>query len=152
GNTGNMFSINANTLTFTSGVFRTYGFDGSVALNASGGMYYNGVGAFDVAGADLSLTTPFIVDRGNGAQPKNGSDPQADLELRSIGSISIGAGANAASPTGNLAPGARLAIGSLAAPAKDISIDGTLLRATAGTIEAYSDTDVSISGAAQLET
>jgi filamentous hemagglutinin family protein len=152
GSAGNDLAINSDTLTFSSGVFHTYGFDKSVALSATDGMYYNGVGAFDVGGANLSLTTPFIVDRGSGAQPKNGEDPQADLELRSTGNVAIAAGGNIATPTGNLAPGARLAIGSLSAPAQNVSIDGTLLRATAGTIEAYSDTDVSITGAARLET
>ena len=151
GSAGNALVLNAAALSFGSGVFHTYGFDKSVALNASGGMTYDGVGALDVGGADLSLTTPFIVDRGDGARPKAGAS-QADLALRTTGAVTIVAGLATATPAGAGAPGSRLAIGSLAAPASNITIDGALLRATAGTIEAYSATDVSLTGAAKLAT
>jgi len=152
GAVGNKLTVNADTLTFDGGVFHTYGFDSSVSLNAGKGAYYTGVGTFDVGGADLTLTTPFLVDRGTGAKPKAGFS-QADLQLQSTGDVRIAWGGSSAAPaSGFLAPGSRLAIGSLGAAARSIAIDSALLRATAGTIEAYSASDVRLAGTASLAT
>ena len=152
GAVGNMLTVNTDTLTFDGGVFRTYGFDSSVSLAASKGAYYTGVGTFDVGGADLTLTTPFLVDRGTGAKPNTGFS-QADLQLQSTGDVRIAWGGSSVTPaSGFLAPGSRLAIGSLGAAARSITIDSALLRATAGTIEAYSASDVTLAGTASLAT
>ena len=151
GSSGNTLVLNATSLSFGPGVVRTFGFDSSVALKANAGITYDSVGAFDVGAANLSLTTPFIVDRGNGAQPKTGAS-QADLALRTSGAVSIVAGSSIAPSTGAGAPGSRLAIGSLSAPVQRVTIDGTLLRATAGTIEAYSGTGIALTGSAKLAT
>lgn len=151
GSAGNGLILNAAGLTFGKGTIHTYGFDSSVQLNASAGTYYTGVGVFDVGGASLGIATPFIADRGAGTVPKNGAT-QPDLAIRSSGNIVIDAAGGTATPSGPAAPGSRLAIGSLSAPAARVSIDGTLLRATAGTIEVSSATDVTVSGAATLAT
>lgn len=152
GAVGNMLTVNADTLTFDGGAFRTYGFDSSVSLGATRGAFYSGIGSLNVGGADLTLTTPFLVDRGSGAQPKAGVS-QADLLLQTTGDVRIaGGGSSATPPSGFLAPGSRLAIASLAAPSRSITIDNALLRATAGTIEAYAAGDVTLTGTASLAT
>ena len=151
GSAGNNLILNTGGLSFGKGTLHTYGFDNSVQIAASSGTYYSGVGAFDVGSAALSLTTPFIADLGNGTVPKTGATAP-DLELRTSGNVAIASGGTSGAPSGPLAPGGRLAIGSLSAPARSVLIDGTAIRATAGTIEVNSATDVTLSGAAALAT
>jgi filamentous hemagglutinin family protein len=93
---GNSLVVNANTLRFGSGTFRTYNFDASVALNAASGAYYEGTGVLDVGNAALSLTTPFLVDRGTGKMPTDAKSVQADLTLLTGSSLTIAAPANTA--------------------------------------------------------
>lgn len=151
---GNSLVVNADTLRFGSGTFRTYNFDASVALNATSGAYYEGTGVFDVGSAALSLTTPFLVDRGTGEMPSDKVSVQADLTLLTSNALTISAQSNNSSPGPNtpLAPGARLALGSLANPIHSVSIDSTLLRATAGAIDIKAQNDISLIGTAKLST
>lgn len=150
---GNSLAISADTVRFGSGTIRTYGYDAAVSVTARSGAYYEGKGALDVGGAALSLTTPFLVDRGTGAMPTDKS-VQADLTLLTTNSIAISApaGSNPVAPSTPLAPGARLAFGTLANAAKSVSVDNVLLRATAGTIDIKAQGDIALTGTTTLAT
>lgn len=150
---GNSLAMSADTVRFGSGTFRTYGYDAAVSITARSGAYYEGKGALDVGGAALSLTTPFLVDRGSGAMPTEKSI-QADLTLLTTNSIAISApaGSTPAAPSTPLAPGARLAFGTLASAVKSVSIDNVLLRATAGTIDIKAQGDIALTGTTTLAT
>lgn len=151
--TGNSLAMSANTVRFGSGTFRTYGYDSAVSITARSGAYYEGKGALDVGGAALSLTTPFLVDRGTGAMPTDKS-VQADLTLLTTSTLTISAPAvtSPVAPVTPLAPGARLAFGSLSSPIQSVSIDNVLLRATAGTIDIKAQGDIALTGTMALAT
>lgn len=151
--TGNTLSIMADSLGFGSGTFRTYGFDKSVSLTAASGSFYQGKGVFDVGGADLNLTTPFLIDRGTVSVPKSGS-VQADLSILTTGALTLSGQAGVAIPVPAtlLAPGARLAFGSLSGPIKSLAIDNVLLRATAGIIDIKAQGDIALTGTTTLAT
>lgn len=150
---GNSLAMSADTVRFGSGTFRTYGYDAAVSITARSGAYYEGKGALDVGGATLSLTTPFLVDRGTGAMPTEKS-VQADLTLLTTNTLTISApaGSTPAAPSTPLAPGARLAFGTLASAVKSVSIDNVLLRATAGTIDIKAQGDIALTGTTTLAT
>lgn len=150
---GNSLAMSAETVRFGSGTFRTYGFDSAVAITARAGAYYEGKGTFDVGGAALSLTTPFLVDRGTGAMPTDKS-VQADLTMLTTNTLTVSApaGSTPAAPSTPLAPGARLAFGTLTSPTRSVSIDNVLLRASAGTIDIKAQGDIALTGATTLAT
>lgn len=151
--TGNSLAMVADTVRFGSGTFRTYGYDAAVSITARSGAYYEGKGALDVGGAALSLTTPFLVDRGTGTMPTTKS-VQADLSLLTTSTLTMSAptGASAIAPTTPLAPGARLAFGSLSSPTQSVSIDNVLLRASAGIIDIKAQGDIALTGTTTLAT
>ncbi len=151
GSAGNSLILDAESLTFGSGVIRTYSFDNAVRLNARDGISYAGAATFDVGSADLRLTTPYIADLGSGDVP-TASGRRSDLTLSTLGDVAISHGGAARTPVGPAAPGARLAIGAIAAPVASVSIDGALLRATAGVIDINAAADIAVSGASRLET
>jgi hypothetical protein len=156
GHADNLLQLNATEIAFGSGQLRTYGFDGSVALAATRGIYVEGEGGLNVGGASLSLTTPFIADRAIAADPRK-QTLQPEFEFATTKAVSLAAppiasGAAQPTPSGNRAPGARIAFGSIDAPVQAISIDGVSIFATAGIIDIRSTGDVTVAGATQLAT
>lgn len=152
--TGNSLDIVADSLRFGSGTFRTYGYDGSVSIQATNGAWYEGEGVFDVGGAALSLTTPFLVDRGTGAMPAEDGAVQAALSILTTSTLTLSSPTDSATvaPTTPLAPGARLTLGSFSSPLQSVLIDNVLLRATAGSIDVKAQGDIMLAGTTTLAT
>ncbi len=152
GSTGNSLTLNAREVDFTGGQVRTYGFDKSVALGAAQGLYVDGVGGFQTQAAALSITTPFIADRSPIVDPRL-QRIQTSFAIDTDGTVAITAPAGTlVAPTGDPGVGARILVGSLAAPVKSIAIDGALIRATAGSISLFSDGDIALTNGASLST
>jgi filamentous hemagglutinin family protein len=150
----NSLSITASSVTFGQGTFRTsYGFDKSVSLTATDGAYYAATGSLDTGSAALNITTPFLVDLGTTEMPDEGKSP-VDYTFATSAAVTLSAPAGASNtlPTTPLAPGARVAFGSLANPVASLTIDGVQIRASAGTIDARSVGDIVLTGAATLST
>ena len=156
GNTLSDLTITARDARFVSGTVRTYGFGGAVNLAAREGAYVEGKGAFDVGAATLALTTPFLVDRAEAADPAlqivRPDYLFATTGLMTLTAPVLPAGAVAPAPTGNAAPGSRIAFGRADAPLGQLRINGTQVRATAGVIDAQSRGPISLSGNAALAT
>ena len=153
GHTENGLTLNANEIVFGSGQFRVYGFDASVALAAANGMYVEGKGGLDVGSAGLGLTTPFLIDRAVAADPREQA-VRPDYQIATSSSFVMTAPVLAVSPqpTGNRAPGSRIAIGAIGAPVADATIDGSLISATAGIVDIRAEGDIQMLGAARLAT
>lgn len=149
GTTANRLFVNTGELRFGDGPFGIFGFDGTVAINAARGAYYEGVGNFDTSATFLTLTTPFLVDRQDATRTAQ-TPPELSIISRSSIVINRAAGSATVQPTGERAPGARLNIGSAAAPAVAISIAGTALTATGGIIDINSRGDIGVSDGAVL--
>lgn len=154
GRVENSITLLANDITFRSGEFRTYGFDRSVTLGAANGMFVEGVGAFVVTAdtASLALNTPFLVDRSNVSDIRT-AYIRPDYSISTNGALTITAPAGSvAPPVGREAPGARIALGSVDAPVASVVIDGALVRATSGIIDARSTASIALTGQAVLAT
>ncbi len=166
---GNALTINSSEITFTDGVFRTWGFDtgltgSGVTLSADRGMYVSGIGSFDTTNFDnqveidatpLNLITPFIVDRTAANIAAAGYIPP-DYRFVSLGQLSVRApvGAAPVTPSGNQAPGARISFASgdlFAGFPSDLVIDGAMIRATAGTVDLRSVGSIFLQGTARLD-
>jgi filamentous hemagglutinin family protein len=150
----NSLSITASSVTFGEGTFQTsYGFDKSVSLTATDGAYYSGTGSLDTGSAALNITTPFLVDLGTTQMPDEGKSP-VDYTFATSAAVTLSApaGASTTLPMTPLAPGARVAFGSLANPVASLTIAGVQVRASAGTIDARSAGDIVLTGAATLST
>ena len=168
GVSGNVFNLNAATLTLGSGTFDTFSFDGGVNLTATNGTYVVGSGALRANGAALKLNTPFLIDRAavidlssNSGMPSDRITPKGnytipvtpDYRFATTGAVNVTAAGTASSaPAGLRAPGARISFGSSSAPVAAITIDGTALTATAGIIDIQSAGSVTLAGAASLAT
>jgi len=151
GTAGNSLAIEAATVHFGSGAMRVYGFDSSVAVTAPGGVFAEGSGRFDVGGAALSFATPFIGDRALSADPR-GTKVQPDLTIATRGALAISNPGNLVAPVVAQAPGAVLYLGDADTPLAALTIDGTQLRASAGTLEARALGDIIVSGDAVMAT
>jgi len=166
GTTGNIFNLNAKTLTLGSGSFDAFSFDGAVNIAATAGTYIVGSGALQINGAALKLSTPFVIDRasvidlnGISATPSDRITPKGNYTIPvtpnyrfvTTGAVNLtAAGTTSSAPTGLRAPGARIGFGSSAAPVASITIDGTALTATAGVIDVQSAGSITLVGAASL--
>lgn len=170
GTTGNTLTVNATSLTFGSGSFGTYAFDGAVHLSATGGAYYTGSGQFLAGNANLTLDTPFLVDRASVIDPSSGSATASDqitpkgnytipvtpdYHFTTTGAIALTAPTLAASATapavqGLRAPGAHLAFGAADAPVASLAVNGVSISATAGVIDVRANGTITLSGAASL--
>ena len=166
---GNTLNLNAGTITFTSGTFDTYGFDGAVNLTATNGAYYEGAGTLALNGAALTLTTPFLIDRAAIVNP-NAASPTPSDAITGIGDYTIpvtpyylfattGAiGLTSAGTTtgttaaGIRAPGATLEFGTATAPIASLGIAGTAVTATAGVIDAEVTGNIALTGGGSLST
>ncbi|WP_353229008.1 filamentous haemagglutinin family protein [Novosphingobium sp.] len=169
---GNTLTINASSVTLGSGTFRTYGFDGTVALTATNGAYFEGAGQLALGNATLTLTTPFLIDRAAVIDPNllsaTASDSVTpggnytipvtpDYVFATAGAVRLTAPARAAGvaapvPAGLRAPGARVTFGSAATPVASLAIDGVAVTASAGVIDARAAGSIAISGGASLST
>ncbi|WP_375287342.1 filamentous haemagglutinin family protein [Sphingomonas sp.] len=156
GNTGSDLTINAALARFQTGVVRTYGFGGKIGIGAQGGAYVEGKGALDTGSAALTLTTPFLADRAEVADPSK-QTIRPDYVFATTGAVTLVApdrasGAAAPVPTGNAAPGSRIAFGRADAAVASFTADGTLIRATSGVIDVQSRGAVTLTGDAALAT
>ena len=141
-------TLQAGTLTFGNGAFDVGSFTGGVSLGATGGMYVEGKGALTSGTAALTLVTPFLADRALVADPRQ-QKVRADYAFLTSGAFALNApaGAAAVAPTGDVAPGARIAIGAADAAVASARIEGALIRASAGVIDIRATGDVTLAGA-----
>lgn len=159
-------TIDATNITFGSGQFRTYGFDAGISgtgvtLSAREGMYITGAGGFSSVNFDenldtpINLITPFIVDRSNVEDPRQ-NYIRPDYAFSTVGAINVVKQAgNNASFNGPEGPGARIAFyagNAFNSIASDISIDGTLIRASAGTVDVKAEGSIFLKGGASIQT
>ena len=150
GDTGNTLAIEAGTIRFGSGTMRVFGFDRSVAIAASQGVYVEGVGSFDVGLADLVVTTPFFGDRALTADPR-AAKLQPALTVLTAGGVAL-TGTGAAAGTVAAAPGATLAFGDIDRPVASFSAANVDVRASAGILSVRSTGSIVATGATTLET
>jgi filamentous hemagglutinin family protein len=137
-------ALAANAIAFGSGVVRTYGAGDGVSLTVATGMFADGAATFDAGGASLALNTPFLGDRGSGLAGAT----QPGLTLTTTGPVAIASATPAASATAPKGtPGSALAI-----DGSSVTITGTELRATAGSLTIRSAGGIAIAGGALLTT
>ncbi|MBV2150045.1 filamentous hemagglutinin family protein [Sphingobium sp. AS12] len=141
-------ALDATTISLGSNGARASGFADSVTLAASDGIYVEGKGSFDAGDAGLMLNAPFIADRAAAADPRE-QTARPDYTFRTSGAVTVSAtNTNAgAEITGNSAPGARIAFGTIDDRVQSVSISGATIRATAGIIDVQSEGDISLAGA-----
>lgn len=156
GGTGSDLTIDAAQALFRVGTVRTYGFGGTVTVGAREGAYVEAKGALDTGSAALTLATPFLADRAEAADPSEQAI-RPDYVFATTGAVSLVApvrrpGAAAPAPTGNAAPGSRIAFGRADAAVASFTADGTLVRATAGVIDVQSRGAVTLTDGAALAT
>lgn len=141
-------TLEAGTISLGNNAVRAAGFTDSVTLAASDGLYVEGKGSFDVGAAGLTLNTPFIAERSTAADPRE-QMVRPDYTFLTSGAVAISS--NGANPkakiTGNAAPGARIAFGTIDDRVASVSISGATIRATAGIIDLQSKGDVSLTDA-----
>ena len=144
---GSRFSLVADTLAFGANDMRMSGFANGVSLTARLGMYVEGKGSF-AADSGLTFVTPLLVDRAALVDPRD-QGVRADYALLTNGDfVMTSAGTDpTATSAGNAAPGARIAIGTIAARVRSASISGALVRATAGIVDIQSVGDIVLAGA-----
>ncbi|MGI9376718.1 MAG: filamentous hemagglutinin N-terminal domain-containing protein, partial [Tsuneonella suprasediminis] len=141
-------TLDATTIALGSGDLSASSFNDTVTLAASDGLYVEGEGSFSAGNAVLALNTPFIAERTVEADPR-AQTVRPDYTFLTTDTVSVSAaGANAqAEVTGNTAPGARVAFGTIDDRVASVSISGSTIRATAGIIDIQSEGDVSLAGA-----
>ncbi|MGK0490604.1 filamentous haemagglutinin family protein [Sphingomonas echinoides] len=145
---GSALTLNTATLSFGANDVRASGFSKAVTLAASGGMYVEGKGSFSSGTTALTLNTPFLADRSVLADPRDQKVRPEYSFLTTAGFTISAAGTDpAAKPSGNAAPGARINIGSTAAPVLSATILGSLIQATAGIIDIESSGDITLNRA-----
>jgi filamentous hemagglutinin family protein len=158
-------TIDATDITFGSGQFRTSGFDAGISgsgvtLSAREGMYVTGAGGFSTANFDenletpINFITPFIVDRSYVDDPRN-SYTRPDYSFGTVGAITVKNSENSAAiTTGPQAPGAHISFAAgntFNAIASDITIDGSVIRATAGTVDVKATGSIFVNGNASIQ-
>lgn len=164
---GSSLSIVADTITLGSGKLGVYGFNNqsAVSLTAANGIYVEGKGSLSVSNiagsaastdSTLSLVAPFMADRAVVADPfKQKVRPDFQFNTRSAFSLTapaLAAGVAASVPTGNRAPGARIAIGSVDAPVASVTVNSAAIVATSGVIDIVSQGAIALTGSASLAT
>lgn len=145
-NGSGVLDLSAREIRFGSGALATSGFGAGVKLTATSGIFINGSGgALDVGGANLTIATPYIGDR---AETLSVAETGSDLILRSSGRVlvtSLGTAFDAAKIAS--VPGSGLTI-----EGSDITVSGTHLRATAGTVTLRASAGIVLTDSAVLET
>lgn len=144
GGTGAL-TIVADELSMGNGAIATSGF-GSVSLTAAKGTFSDGAnGVLDVGSANLTLITPYIGDRAQaGVAPKSSTG----MTLKSAGVVAI---ANAGTTPLDLASLGGIPGSSLTIEGNGVTIAGTHLRATSGSLSIKSSGGIALSGGAVLE-
>lgn len=161
-NTGNTLNVNATEIAFGSGSLHVYGFDRRVSLTGRQGIFVEGEGTLDVERTNLVLTTPVLIDRAAVADPRE-QQVRPDFTFRTRGAVTVtrpngaltpqAAGlADYATVAGNRAIGTRINFGIDEVPIASLTIDGALIGATAGVINARVRDDIVLAGNAQLVT
>lgn len=145
---GASLTIDASTIGFGVGAVRAAGFSGGVTLTGRDGLYVDDKGSFGSGSAALRLVAPFLNDRSAVSDPRT-QVVRPEYSFLTSGDFSLRAtGTNlAATPIGNATPGARIGIGASDARVATVSIDGALIRATAGVIDIQSAGDIRLTGA-----
>lgn len=149
GQTNNRLFVTTGELTLGGGTYGTFGFDGTVAINANQGIYYTDVGTLDVGPTRLFLTTPFIADRRVGT---GSLDTPPSLTILTGNALVIDGRGFAATvaPTGNRAAGGRINLGANDGLLGALTVDSARLIATAGIIDVNAREDISLTGSAAL--
>lgn len=145
-------TLTAITLSFGANDVHADGFAGGVTLRANEGMYVEGKGSFSTGESSLMLQAPFLADRADASDPRD-QKVRPDYTFFTSGDFAMNAaGTNgSAKVEGNAAPGTRIAIGTVDSRARNVAIDGSRIRATAGIIDIQSASDIALRGAS-LET
>ncbi|KZD23820.1 filamentous haemagglutinin family protein [Tardiphaga robiniae] len=142
-----VLDVSADEVRFGSGALATTGFGAGVRLTATNGVFSGGTGGvFDVGGANLTITTPYLGDR---AVAATATESGSDLTFRSTGAVLVtnaGLASIDASKVSGI-PGSALSI-----EGNGIVVSGTHLRATAGAMTLRSSAGIVLSDAALLET
>jgi filamentous hemagglutinin family protein len=169
---GNTLTLNASSLTFTSGSFATYSFDGAVNLAAGNGTYVEGAGTLALGSAAFGLTTPFVIDRAAVIDPNSTSSTASDSitptgnytipvtpdyvfatnGMVTLSAPTLATGATAPTPAGLRAPGVQIAFGTAASPVAGLADNGVAVTATAGVIDIESTGTIALTGGASLST
>ncbi|HWA03364.1 MAG TPA: filamentous hemagglutinin family protein [Rhizomicrobium sp.] len=139
-------TLDANEIDFATGVMHTFGFGLSATLKAATGIFAQGDATFDAGPAALFLQTPYIGDRAQSLEPA-ASAAAASLSLVTTGDVTISNPDGEAASQFQGAPGATIAI-----KGDDIDITGTLIRATAGTLDIQAASSLTVGAAAVLST
>ncbi|HUO99045.1 MAG TPA: filamentous hemagglutinin family protein [Rhizomicrobium sp.] len=139
-------SIAGSEIDFGSGTIRTQGFGGSVTLKGQGGIFFDGVGALDAGGANLTLDAPFVGDRAI-ALTAGEAAVVPSLTISTAGNLSIIDTSASLDGEPDGTPGATLVLS-----AGSVDISDAVVRATAGTLQISSEAGVTLSGGARLET
>lgn len=136
-----VLNLTSDSLVFGPGAVGVYGFGDGVKLAATGGLFTRGIGSFDAGGADVTIVTPFIGDR---AEPVavNANPVLASFSLATTGALAISKGAGTAPQVEGL-PGSALSLSG-----GSVSISGTQIRATAGSVDIRSAGGVTLSDGA----
>ena len=168
GGTGTL-NIVADQIGFGSGTMATVGFGNGVNLTAREGLFSGRTpvnsaiapvvrflspaveapdmrGVFDIGAANLSIVAPYIGDAGRRGVS---TDPAASLTLRTTGNVAI---TSAGTSAIDLAPYPGIPGSSVTIEGNDISIAGTMMRATAGALTVRATGNIALSGGARLET
>jgi filamentous hemagglutinin family protein len=151
------FTLNADKIVFGSAktasleTISTLGFGDGVTLNATGGVFVDGVASLDVGDGALTFNTPFLGDAATPAGPPANPTPPTvipSLTLTTTNSLTIANAAPAPAFTSAPAgvPGASVTISG-----GSVAISGTAVRATAGKLTIASAGDITVSGGALLE-
>ena len=138
--------IAASEIAFGSGTVRAYGFGQTISLSTTKGIFAEGRGGFDAGTAALTLDAPFIGDRAVGIDIGAIATIPA-LAFDTTGAVHVidTSAAQVAAPDGT--PGAQLSLNG-----KSITVTGTTMRATAGSLTLRAQNGVSLGGGAVLET
>jgi filamentous hemagglutinin family protein len=138
-------SVVADELTIGSGTIATSGF-GGVSLSARKGMFSTGNnGVFDMGSAAVNVIAPYIGDRAaSGVAPKS----PTGMTLRSTGMVTI---TNAGTTAIDIATLPGIPGSSLTVEGNGVSISGTHMRATAGSLSVKSSGNLALSNGAVLE-
>jgi filamentous hemagglutinin family protein len=142
---GNL-TINATEIDFANGTLQTYGFGGRETLAATTGIFAEGSATFDAGSGELDLQSPFIGDRALALAPGE-SAAIPDLSFVSTGAVLISNPGGAPAGTFDGTPGATLSISG-----DSVTISGTTLRATAGTLDILAAHGVTVGSGAVLST